>query len=71
MRLTILVDFVRGLSRAISIAFLPTLSAVWRNLALELSPQVLRREVMAHVWVVYGPGIDGRMRALKEGLGLG
>lgn len=68
MRLRNLVEFVLDLSRAISIAFLPTLRAVWRDPAMALSPQALRREFMAHVWVQYGPGIDGNTRTLKERL---
>lgn len=68
MRLSNLVGFVLDLARALSIAFLPTLRAVWRTPALALSAQALRREFMAHVWVQYGPGIDGNTRALKTRL---
>lgn len=68
MRLTNLVGFVLDLARAISIALLPTLRAVWRTPALALSAQAIRREFMAHVWVEYGPGIDGNTSALKTRL---
>ena len=53
---------------AFQAAYLPTLKAVFRSPALILHPREVSRIFMAHVWKVYGDGIDENARPAKEEL---
>ncbi|KLO10193.1 hypothetical protein SCHPADRAFT_878376 [Schizopora paradoxa] len=66
MRLYMLYGFLLDLQRSMGIALLPTLKAVFRDPSLVLKPLEVRRLYMAHVWAVYGDGIDESSRAQKE-----
>lgn len=65
---TIIKGFLIDLFRALSIACPPTLSTIWRTPGLLLHPRALQDVFMGFVWDLYGDGIDGESRDVKEAL---
>ena len=56
------------LRTAFQIAAWPTFMAIVNNPLLLLHPVEIRRVFMAHVWMLYGPGMDEGLQSLKENL---
>ncbi len=59
---------LEDLKAAIGTAFVPTLIAVLKNPLLIFRPHEISRIFMAHVWTLYGDGIDENARSAKEEL---
>jgi hypothetical protein len=55
-----------GLWLAVTIAFWPTLKEVLRNPILLLRPAQLSQLYMSKLWLVFGDGIDGNTKPLKN-----
>ncbi len=53
---------------AIQIAFWPTLVNIWHSPLLLLQPHKLSQVFMAHVWLVFGKGVDENGKSVKEAL---
>ena len=63
MHLSKLWGFFSDLRVAVSIAFLPTLRAIYQKPSLALKPQEVSRLFMSFVWDEFGPGVDGSSKA--------
>lgn len=61
-----LYGFFLDLHRSMGIALLPTLKAIVKDPLLIVKPLEVRRMYMAHVWSVYGDGIDESSKREKE-----
>ena len=49
-------------------ALLPTIYAIFKSPMILVRPHELSRIFMAHVWKLFGPGIDENSREIKEAL---
>ena len=68
MKLSNALSLVNHLRLGISVAILPTLKAVLWNPTLLFRPRALSRVFFAHLWKIFGPGVDGNAKSVKEGL---
>ena len=68
MKISAALALLGQLKGVIKIAFMPTLLAVLKDPLLVLQPHEISRIFMAHVWKVYGDGIDENARPAKEEL---
>ena len=68
MKLSSATGLLGDLWSAVQIALLPTLRAVFHSPRLLLSPHALSDIFMAHVWSLFGNGIDENHRTLKAEL---
>lgn len=68
MKLSAAFALFGDLGIAIQIAFWPTLVTIWHSPLLLLQPHKLSQAFMAHVWLVFGKGVDENGRPIKEEL---
>ncbi len=68
MKFMNLLGFFFDLQRSMGVALIPTLKAILREPMLVFKPLEVRRVYMAHLWTVYGDGIDEGSREEKEKL---
>ena len=65
MKISNAFNLLTDLRFAITIALLPTLKDIFHNPSLLFRPQSLSRVFMAHLWVVFGDGIDQNSKDVK------
>ncbi|KAI0667412.1 hypothetical protein C8Q78DRAFT_1071854 [Trametes maxima] len=68
MKLAAAFGLLTDLRFAVQAAFIPTLRAVFSSPSLLLHPHKVSRIFMAHVWKVFGNGVDENARPVKESL---
>jgi hypothetical protein len=68
MKLSAAFAVFTDLRLALQIAFWPTLVSIWQNPFFLLHPQKLSQVFMAHMWVVFGKGVDENGRPIKQQL---
>ncbi|THH28844.1 hypothetical protein EUX98_g5341 [Antrodiella citrinella] len=66
MKLTNALSILPNLWFAIRTTFQPTLRSILANPALLVQPKKLSDEFMAHLWKVYGDGLDEGLKGMKE-----
>ena len=68
MKISNAFSLLTDLRFAITIALSPTLKDIFHNPSLLFRPQSLSRVFMAHLWVVFGDGIDQNSKDVKKHL---
>ncbi|PIL34024.1 hypothetical protein GSI_03732 [Ganoderma sinense ZZ0214-1] len=68
MKITAALSLLGQLKATIGTAFVPTLVGVLKNPLLVFRPHEISRIFMAHVWKLYGDGIDENARPTKQEL---
>jgi len=68
MKLSAAFGLFTDLRIAIQIAFWPTLVTLWHSPLFLLHPRKVSQIFMAHVWLVFGKGVDEGGRPVKEAL---
>ncbi|KAI0367926.1 hypothetical protein BV20DRAFT_970034 [Pilatotrama ljubarskyi] len=68
MKLSAAFSLLTDLRLAIGTAFMPTLSALWTSPSLLWHPREISRIFMAHVWKLFGNGVDEGGRPVKQTL---
>ncbi|CAA7266691.1 unnamed protein product [Cyclocybe aegerita] len=68
MKLANAFSLLSDLRIAIQVAIIPTLTSIFQNPGLVFRPYQLSRVFMAHVWAVFGDGVDTGGKEVKEGL---
>ncbi|KAJ6632568.1 S-adenosyl-L-methionine-dependent methyltransferase [Mycena sp. CBHHK59/15] len=68
MKLSAAFDIVGQIRFAVTIAFFPTVRAIFNSPSLLINPTALSRVIMAHVWVPFGKGSDAGASGDKKRL---
>lgn len=68
MKLSNALSLLPDLKFGISVAIIPTLKSILWNPTLLFRPRALSRVFMAHLWAIFGVGVDGNAKSVKEGL---
>jgi hypothetical protein len=68
MKLSNALSLLTDLQLGISVAIIPTLKAILWNPTLLFRPHALSRVFFAHLWKMFGPGVDDNGKSVKEGL---
>jgi hypothetical protein len=68
MKLSNALSLLNHLKLGISVAIIPTLKAILWNPTLLFRPRALSHVFFAHLWKMFGPGIDDNAKSIKEGL---
>lgn len=63
-----LIGFFQDLWLAVRTAFMPTVRDVYNAPSLLMRPRKLSQTFMSYVWNLYGDGVDGSSKEVKEGL---
>jgi hypothetical protein len=66
MKLTAALSLLQDLWQAVPPAFTPTIRAVILSPSLLLRPRALSRLFFAHIWILFGDGVNEHSRAAKE-----